>query len=176
MSKIKGELSSKIQRLIEKMEENLTDGEIIELRQYMFHYLLEMNCGLSKDGDCLPSYVKVGAIGNKHITLQFHGDDQNITKLEELRDFLDKNEDIYFKILGIERLYSMKEFLKKMERQEMLRLVNETNELFKLEDFKSEIGNIAENIVRINKLADNLQLKALLRINDLNLKELKELR
>lgn len=58
----------------------------------------------------------------------------------------------------------------------MLRLVNETNELFKLEDFKSEIGNIAENIVRINKLADNLQLKALLRINDLNLKELKELR
>lgn len=75
MSKVKGKLLDKIQRLIEKTEESLTDNEIIELRKYMFNYLLEMNCGVSKDGDCLPAYVKVGALGNKYITLQFHGDE-----------------------------------------------------------------------------------------------------
>ncbi len=74
MSKVKGKLLEKIQQLIEKTEESLSDNEIIELRRYMFHYLLEMNCGLSIDGDCLPSYVKVGAYGNKYITLEFHGD------------------------------------------------------------------------------------------------------
>ncbi len=74
MSKVKGELLEKIQRLIEKTEEGLTNDEIIELRIYMFSYLLEMNCDVSIDGDCLPSYVKVGALGNKYITLEFHGD------------------------------------------------------------------------------------------------------
>ena len=98
-----------------------------------------------------------------------------IPRPEELKDFVDKNEDIYFKIFGIDGLHSMKEFLKKMENQELLRLVSETNELFGLEDFKEEINKIVENVERIKKLAEDLKLKVYLRINDLNLNKLEEL-
>jgi len=69
---VKGKLYDKIQELIEKAEEPLTDDEIIELRLYLFQQLIEMNCGLNKNGDCLPTYIKVGAFGSAYITLEYH--------------------------------------------------------------------------------------------------------
>ena len=69
---VKGKLYDKIQELIEKTEEKLTGDQIIELRLYLFQQLIETNCGWKEKGDCLPTYIKVGAYGNDYITLEYH--------------------------------------------------------------------------------------------------------
>ncbi len=52
-------------------------------------------------------------------------------------------------------------------KEALRKIVNETNELLKLENYKELIDKIVKNIGRINKLAEKLELKVYLRINKL---------
>lgn len=60
-------------------------------------------------------------------------------------------------------------------KEEILKLVDKTNKIFGIGDYKEEIPIIAKDIERINKLAKILHLKVYLRINDdIELKEMNQ--
>lgn len=57
--KLSSELLDDFNMNIEKFEENLTDEEIIEVRQYMLAWMLEMFGGWKKTLDCILTMCKL---------------------------------------------------------------------------------------------------------------------
>jgi len=74
MTKLKTKLREKFQEFMTKLEEDLNDQQIIELRLYMFYNILEDYCSWTNSFDCLPIYIKVGAFGDNYIEIIPHGD------------------------------------------------------------------------------------------------------
>lgn len=67
--RLSSELLDDFNMSIEEFEENLTDEEIVEVRQYMLAWMLEMFGGWKKGLDCIPDYVQIGAYSGSHIEI-----------------------------------------------------------------------------------------------------------